>query len=106
MILSRREQRLLREIDAALSASDPRLASMLAIFTRLTANEPLPRRAAHHVTRWARVTAAMALAVMAALLAYGAVSAGRVGSTVTFPATCVAVLQPCHGHGRAPAARP
>lgn len=44
MSLSRRQQRLLNQIDAAVSRSDPRLAGMLAVFTRLTAGEPMPRR--------------------------------------------------------------
>lgn len=39
-----REQRLLDKISDALRRSDPQLASMLAIFGRLTAGEPMPDR--------------------------------------------------------------
>lgn len=44
MSLSRRQQRLLNRIDDAESRSAPRLAGMLAVFARLTAGEPMPRR--------------------------------------------------------------
>lgn len=44
MSLSCRQQRLLRRIDDAVSRSDPRLASMLAFFGRLTAGEEMPGR--------------------------------------------------------------
>lgn len=37
-----RDQRLLENIGVAVSRSDPRLASMLATFGRLTAGEPMP----------------------------------------------------------------
>jgi hypothetical protein len=39
-----RQQRILREIDKAVSRCDPRLVSMLAIFARLAAGEQLPGR--------------------------------------------------------------
>jgi hypothetical protein len=42
--LPSRQQRLLREIDEAVCRCDPRLASMLAIFTRLAAGEQMPGR--------------------------------------------------------------
>lgn len=42
MSLSRRQQRLLKTIDDAVSRSDPHLASMLAIFGRLTRGEEMP----------------------------------------------------------------
>ena len=44
MCLSVREQRLLDTIDETTSRSDPRLASMLATFARLTADEAMPDR--------------------------------------------------------------
>jgi len=44
MSLSRRQQRLLSRIDDAVSRSDPQLAGMLAVFGRLAASEPMPRR--------------------------------------------------------------
>jgi hypothetical protein len=42
--LPSRQQKLLREIDKAVSRSDPRLASMVAIFARLAAGEQMPGR--------------------------------------------------------------
>lgn len=44
MCLSVREQQQLDTIGDAVSRSDTRLASMLAIFGRLTAGEPMPDR--------------------------------------------------------------
>ncbi len=44
MRLSVREQRQLDTIGKGVSRSDPRLASMLATFGRLTAGEPIPDR--------------------------------------------------------------
>jgi hypothetical protein len=44
MSLSRRQQRLLNRIDDEESRSAPGLAGMLAVFARLTAGEPMPRR--------------------------------------------------------------
>ena len=93
MILSHRQQHLLREIDAELTASDPRLASMMGIFTRLTEAEPLPRRwprrwprrhgwprqpHRHRWPRWpvARIRLAMAVALTAAMLSYGILASG------------------------------
>jgi hypothetical protein len=44
MSLSAREQHELQSIDDSLTGSDPRLASMLAAFTRLAADEEMPVR--------------------------------------------------------------
>ena len=44
MTLPYRQERLLRRTDRALSASDPHLAAMLSIFTRITVAERLPAR--------------------------------------------------------------
>ena len=44
MTLAYRQERLLRRADHALRQSDPDLASMLSIFTRLTAAERMPGR--------------------------------------------------------------
>jgi hypothetical protein len=44
MSLPSGQQRVLDDIEVALQASEPRLASMYAIFTRLTRNEARPRR--------------------------------------------------------------
>ena len=45
MGLSAREQQALRSIEGGLTVSAPRLASRLAVFTRLTAGEAFPARA-------------------------------------------------------------
>jgi hypothetical protein len=44
MTLPYRQERLLRRTERALSASDPDLAKMLSIFTRITLAERLPAR--------------------------------------------------------------
>jgi hypothetical protein len=44
MSLSRRQQRLLTGIDDAVSRSDPRMASLPAVFGSITADQPMPRR--------------------------------------------------------------
>ena len=44
MGLSAREQQALRSIEGGLTVSAPRLASRLAVFTRLTAGEAFPAR--------------------------------------------------------------
>ena len=44
MTLPYRQERLLRRTDRALSASDPDLAKMLSIFTRIALAERLPAR--------------------------------------------------------------
>jgi hypothetical protein len=44
MCLSARDQRLLDQAGEDVARSDPRLASMLAIFARLTAGEAMPDR--------------------------------------------------------------
>lgn len=91
MVLSRHEQRLLHEMDAAMTASDSRLASMLAMFNRLTAGEPLPRpravrtrageplpgaRARMLCRIWAAV--ALVVALIAGMIAYAVMaSAGH-----------------------------
>ena len=107
MILSRRERRLLKEIDSEVSVADPRLAAMLAMFTRLAASEPVPshklRRhgpGLHGLGRhglglhagisraWAVL--ALAFALIAGLITFGAVSSGNAGpAIVPFAVTCV-----------------
>ncbi len=44
MSLSEREQQALQSIEDGLTGADPRLAALLATFTRLTADEALPLR--------------------------------------------------------------
>jgi Protein of unknown function (DUF3040) len=44
MGIAYRQRRLLRRIDRALSRSDPELAAMLSMFSRLNASEGMPAR--------------------------------------------------------------
>jgi hypothetical protein len=65
MCLSFREQLLLDRTRNAVSRSDPRLASMLAIFSILTAGEVMPDREQLH-TPAGRIEAAQRAAAIAA----------------------------------------
>ena len=75
MTLPNRQGRLLRRADRALRRSDPDLASMLSIFARLAAAEPMPAQErlrpgsrltwARHVLQWP-VAAGVFLVVFAA----------------------------------------
>jgi hypothetical protein len=44
MSISEREREVLDSMESELASSDPRLASMLVMFSRLTANERMPAR--------------------------------------------------------------
>ena len=55
MSLSAWEQQALRSIEDGLTASDPKLASLLATFTRLTSGEAMPVRQKIRA-RWRRAT--------------------------------------------------
>jgi hypothetical protein len=85
------QQSLLKRMDRALEARDPRLASMFAIFTRLTSDDGPPRaerlgpRSASLAValRWTRTSAAIpvviVIALTVAIIALGvATSGGRV----------------------------
>jgi len=65
MSLPFRERRLLRGIERGLGCSDPRLASMMAFFDRLAADEGMPRheRGPLAIVRMCSVMAAIAAAV-------------------------------------------
>ena len=52
MSLPASQQRVLDHIEDTLKRREPRLASMFAIFTRLTSNEALPRRESLAVAPW------------------------------------------------------
>src|SRR5579859_344879 len=52
MSLPASQQRVLDSIENRLSTREPRLASMFAIFTRLTSNEALPRLEALNASPW------------------------------------------------------
>jgi hypothetical protein len=66
MCLSLTEWRELCKIDKTVSCSDPRLASLLAIFTRLAASEAMPD---HERLRYrgSQIWAAVSLALIAVL---------------------------------------
>lgn len=93
MTLPDAQQRVLDRMEGALQASEPKLASMFAIFTRLNADEPLgaeplarprPRR-----LRWLRagttIYAFVLVPVMFAMITIGALLSSRAHSV----ATCV-----------------
>ncbi|MGH3419363.1 MAG: DUF3040 domain-containing protein [Streptosporangiaceae bacterium] len=87
MGLSVREQRALHSIETGLAASYPRLASRLAVFTRLTSGEAFPAREhirAHRRREWVHrplVWPLVWLVVSVALIFAGlAVSHGGVGT--------------------------
>jgi hypothetical protein len=85
--LSAREQRVLHSIEGGLAASYPRLASRLAVCTRLTAGEAIPAREkirAHRFRRgahWPLVWPLLWLVTSVALISVGlAVSHGGQGN--------------------------
>ncbi len=76
MSISEREQETLDSIGDELVRSAPQLASMLAIFSRLTADEQMPVR--EQVRRAARGLGTSAVAA-AGLMSYGRVRLGHAG---------------------------
>ena len=102
------QRRNLEKIEIDLRGSDPRLASLFTIFTRLNIDEEMPRverlrsRLAA-VGRWLmsarRARLRSALLLPAALVAV--VSAVLVGAGISSSARCAAL----HGGSRAPVAR-
>ena len=85
MCLSFREQLLLDRTRKAVSRSDPRLASMLAIFSLLTAGEVMPDRDQLHTSagrigaaqRAAAIAASMLMSWAAALISWAAALRAR-----------------------------
>jgi Protein of unknown function (DUF3040) len=78
MSLSRRQQRLLNQIDEAVSRSDPRLAGMLAVFTRLTAGEPMPcREQLRTLVGWIRAALVLAATAITTLIIVAAGTMAR-----------------------------
>ena len=86
MCLSFREQLLLDRIRQAVSRSDPRLVSMLAIFSLLTAAEAMPDREQLHAPaswieaakRAAAIAVSMLMSWAAALISWAAALRARV----------------------------
>ena len=68
MYPSFREQLLLDRIGKAVGRSDPRLASMIAIFTVLTAGEEMPDREQLHTPTGSIEAAQRAVAIAASVL--------------------------------------
>jgi hypothetical protein len=131
MSLSAWEKQALGSIADRLARSDPRLASLLATFTRLTSGEQMParkkiqvirRRAAYRTHRnrspqWGKVPRQACSAgrrlgqQRAALLLCFLIFAGLIAVAVVFSSTggdqCAQpMLIPCAEHAPAPAARP
>ena len=77
MSLSTREQQALRSIEGRLTVSAPRLASRLAVFTRLTAGEAFQARESIRACsfsgelRWPMVWPVLWLVISLALIAVG-----------------------------------
>ena len=77
MGLSVREQQALRSIEGGLALSAPRLASRLAVFTRLTAGEAFPARERIQACwfsrdcRWSLVWPVLWLVISVTLIAVG-----------------------------------
>jgi hypothetical protein len=99
MSLSEREQQALQSIEDGLTGADPRLASLLATFTRLTADEALPQREKIDAgrrgrrLRWQYTWALLWFGVTFALIALALVlghSSGR--------ASCAPLTLGCAGH--------
>jgi uncharacterized protein YijF (DUF1287 family) len=78
MSLPYRQQWQLRQIDHALRRSDPHLAAMLAIFTRLTASEKVPAVEPLGAPAWRLLAPLLGVAVIvSAWVARGTRRAGR-----------------------------
>jgi hypothetical protein len=85
------QQRVLNGMEGALQASEPRLASMFAIFTRLNADEPLGAeplaRPRPRPIRWLRagttIYAFVLVPVMFAMITIGALLSSRAHSVAT-----------------------
>jgi xanthine/CO dehydrogenase XdhC/CoxF family maturation factor len=79
MCLSFREQLLLDRIRQAVSRSDPRLASMLAIFSLLTAAEEMPdREQLHAPAGWTEAAKRAAAIAVSMLMSWAAALRARV----------------------------
>ena len=95
MGLNARERRALHSIEAGLAASYPRLASRLAVFTRLTAGQSFPAREniraqrLGRCLRWPLVWLLLWLVASAALISVGlAVGHGGGGACTARPSSC------------------
>jgi hypothetical protein len=85
------QQRVLDRMEGALQASEPQLASMFAIFTRLNADEPVgaepPARPRPRRLRWLRagttIYAFVLVPVMFAMITIGALLSSRAHSVAT-----------------------
>jgi hypothetical protein len=97
MSLPSRQQRLLRGIDDAVCRSDPRLASMLAIFGRLTAGEEMPGREELRTPPLSRVRAVL-LAAATAAAALITRAAGACARGLRSAATACAAAAGLAGH--------
>ena len=91
MSLPADQQRILDRIDGSLQASEPHLASMFYIFSRLNANEPVraepPFRPRPRRARWLRagttVCAFVLVPVMFAMITLGALLSSRAHTVAT-----------------------
>lgn len=94
MSLSLREWRDLHEIDRTVRRSDPRLAALLAIFSRLAASDIMPghkRLPARVVRLWA-ITMLAGTAAARVITQTAAAAAGVLGRACWRPVSAVALL--------------
>jgi DUF3040 family protein len=129
MSISERERQTLESIEDRLARSAPKLASMLSIFTRLTASEKMPPRepvrrfagiAAGHqalvrtrrrpyptraARQWLWLVAAIALLVLVVFLGRGTSRSPCVAAHST-SATCAQVPAPVHPGAARPGGPP
>lgn len=96
MGLTAREQRVLHSIEGGLAASYPRLASRLAVFTRMTAGETFPADEnirAHRLRGWVHWPLAWALlwlVISVALISVGLALGHHGGGTCAVRASSCA----------------
>jgi hypothetical protein len=84
MSLSRRQQRLLEEINDAVGRSDPLLARKLAVFSQLAVGESMPRH--EQLGTLASRLRAGAAAIVTLIARVGATMARATGAAVCWPA--------------------
>jgi hypothetical protein len=110
MSLPAGQQRVLNRIDDSLQASEPHLTAMYAIFTRLSAGEPVTReKMPAGPLRWLEsgsvVYAVVLIPVMFAAIITGVLAGGGARNAVTCKTSYAAAVSKAAGTGIAPVTR-
>src|SRR5581483_7422130 len=84
------QQRVLDRMEGALRASEPRLASMYAIFTRLNAGEPIPAEPLTRRLRWFQPGTAMYAIVLIPVMFAAIIVGALLGGGMRSAAACEA----------------